>query len=611
MILVAAAAAHLAVLQAVVPWTSLGTDAPFHFDDFALHYGRGAILSEALLETGRLWAYDPSLMAGYPLGATVFDLDNVGTGIAMAVFSGLGPATGFKLFVWLCFAGAPWVIGLAARRLGLTVSEAALATLPAIAIAATNVSFRYGMFANFTACYLVVWVVARAQSFLARPGWRSGFALVALGGAGVALHVFVGILALVPCGLLVFLYARTHPRRTLAAASGVTLALVAVNSFWLVPYLRFAPVIGWDYPHDFLQTGDFDQVIRSLRPVWALVPYLLLLGGVGFVSWARRVDRNLAIAYGVWVIVLLAVGLQGSQVEFLRRIEPAHMLVPLSFALCPLAGVGAHRIATACLRGIRAHGPLAMVVAALLFVPHLGYALVAVRWLPPIPAAYSPQAREFFSWIERHTDKSARVAIEDRSHRGPAPSIPGFLSHHLFTGHMAAAIPRIVDREVIGGPYAEMPIEPHRADLASGRFFGQPIGDWDDRAFGEQLALYNIGWLAVWSDPSHAYLDRHPDLEHVDSLGPFRLYRSPHPHSFALEGSAEIRARTNAIEVRAARGERLVLKYHWYPGFCSNPPLPVIAFEQPELAAPFIAVEMGNTRDFTLHPTRGPLGSCP
>ena len=62
---------------------------------------RAALVAEELPRTGRLWLYDPTIMAGYPLGATIFDLDNVGTAVAMALLP-LEPAHAFKLIVWAC-----------------------------------------------------------------------------------------------------------------------------------------------------------------------------------------------------------------------------------------------------------------------------------------------------------------------------------------------------------------------------------------------------------------------------------------------------------------------------------------------------------------------------
>ena len=57
-----------------------------------------------------------------------------------------------------------------------------------------------------------------------------------------------------------------------------------------------------------------------------------------------------------------------------------------------------------------------------------------------------------------------------------------------------------------------------------------------------------------------------------------------------------------AIEVTDASPGGVVLKYHWYPGLRSDPPLPVRPYDAPDLAAPFIAVDNGEVRAFTIRP---------
>jgi hypothetical protein len=71
-----------------------------------------------------------------------------------------------------------------------------------------------------------------------------------------------------------------------------------------------------------------------------------------------------------------------------------------------------------------------------------------------------------------------------------------------------------------------------------------------------------------------------------------------------------VRARPNAIEVTGASPGGVVLKYHWYPGLCSDPPLPVRPHDAPDLAMPFVAVDNGDVREFTIRPARDWLGRC-
>lgn len=609
-VLAATLAVHLWVTAGTIAPASLLTPEPFTGDDYALHAGRAAIVAAELPRTGRLWVYDTTIMAGYPLGATVFDLDNVGIAAWMALLGPLGAGRAFKLGVWLCLVLAPLGIFAAARRLGSAADEAVAAAAATTVVAASAITFRLGMFANFGVAYLAVLVVALAARHLERPRTGSFLTLVAVGTLGLWLHVFLGILVLVPCTVLVLLHARRTPGRTLLHATLVAAALVALSAPWLVPFLRFAPVLGWDYPHHFFQTGPLATAWRALTPLAGWPLFLLGLGAVGFLGWAGRAGRPLAIAYGVWIAILLAAALQGSRIPFVGRFEPAHLIQPASFALAPLAGIGAVTLVRAGL--VRLGGPpaLAVVLAPLLFVPHLVAARVATAPLPPI-ATLPSEATAFAGWLRTFTDPSARVLLEDRLHLERPRLDRDVPDHPYFGGHLLAMLPALLDRETIGGPYPEMPIAPHRADLRSAVFFGAPLATWTPAAFAAQLERYNIGWIVVWSTPARRYLEAQSELvEPLASLGHFHAFRRRGAPSWVLEGSARVAAGPNTIEVRDTSSGRVVLKYHWYPGFCSDPPLPVGPYEAPELAAPFIAVENGERRDFVLRPARGWRGGC-
>jgi hypothetical protein len=583
---------------------------PFYQDDFALHFGRASILASELYEAGRLWAYDPSVMAGYPLGATVFDLDNVGTAVLMALLP-MSPAVAFNLVVWACLAFAPLVIWIATRLLGCTRDEATAAMAAGTIIAASTITFRLGMFADFAGTYLVVLVVALAARHLARPRLGSFLALVTVGSFGLLLHVLVGVMALVPCGILAVGAIRRDPRRMILQVLGVTLTLIVLSLPWLLPFLRYAPVLGVDYPSPFFQTGTLADAWTALTELSGWVLLLLALAPIGFASWTRRVPRLLVVAYAVWVLLLLVAGLQGSRLSILSRLQPARLLLPLSFALCPLAGVAAVAIAARVLRAVGGSERWIALLATLMFLPHLIVALQLVAPMGPIRATLPPKGRDFVSWVGAHSDPTARLMIEDRLHREQPPRDTDVPGHPYFGGHLLALLPQLTGWDQIGGPYAEMPITPHKADFSSGAFFGRPLAEWSPADFAAQLDRYNIGWIIAWSSAALAFLDAHPGIvEPVDRLDRFRSFRVRDRSSYLLVGSGTARATYNRIDVTDAGAPEVILKYHWYPGLCSDPPLPVRPHTAPGLAVPFIAVDNGTTRAFTLRPSGDWLGRC-
>ena len=588
--------AHVAASTFAVDPAGLLTSEPFYTDDYPLHFARAAVLADELPRTGRLWAYDTGTLAGYPLGATVFDLDNVGTVVAMALLP-LARALAFKLVVVLALLAAPLVIFAAARRLGCDDVEALGAAAGATVVSAAAFTFRLGMFANFTVSYLAVLVVALAAGHLRTPGPRSFLALVAAGTLGLLVHVFLGILVLVPCAVLVAAESWRAPRRMIMHAAAVTVILLALASPWLVPFLRFAPVLGWDYPHHFFQTGPLTTAWRPLTVLAGWPIFLLAAGGIGIGVWARRGPVPLVAAYGVWIVVLLVCALQGSRLPFVSRLEPLHMMLPLSFALCPLAATGL----VAVLRAFGAAGLVPFVPLA--FVPHLVVTLVRLSPLPAVSATLPPEGHALVGWLREITDPGARLLVEDRRHLERPRLDRDVPDHPWFGGHLPALLPRLTAREILGGPYPEMPIRPHRADLSSGIFLGSSLSEWPAERLAAALARYNVGTIVVWSSVARERLAAASDVvTPAGRQGIFHAYRTHVPPSFLMAGSGTVRARPNAIAVTDASAGGVVLRYHWYPGLCSDPPLPVRPHDAPDLAMPFIAVDNGDTGAFTIRP---------
>lgn len=604
----AAWALQLWVVSRFLPPARVLAGALLPQDDYVLHFARARTVARELFETGRLWVYDPGLMAGYPLGATVFDLDNQGTTALVALLSGLGlgEAVAFDAVVWTCLALGPLALFAASRLLDLPRAAAAAAAAAAVIPTIMTRNLEYGMFAGFFAAYFSVLVVALAHRHLERPSAGRFAALAGAGGLGVFMHVFVGMLVLVPCTLLVLAHARRRPGRTLLHAGAVALAVTLPNLPWLVPFLRLAPVLGWDYEHTFFQTGGLAWALeRLLLPFAGFFVLLLALAAAGLAAGWRRSPRPLAIAWTGWVLALLVAVLQGSRIPFVDRLAPANLTLPLAFALCPWAGLGAAELVRR-LSGARAAAPGARARpawAALPFAPHLLLLVAGVAALPPLPTGVPPGMQELERRLRAHTDASARILIEDRLHVERPPLDRDVPLHPYGGGHYLALLPGRIDRELLGGPYAEAPIRPHAADFHSARAFGRPLPRWRPEALRERLVLYNVGWVVAWSAAAKAYLREHPGLfQPVDAWDVFALFRTRLPHSWLVRGSGAVAAAPNRIDVRGAGPDGVVLKYHWLPGFCSDPPLPVHPVPGPGRALPFLGVENAATRDFTLRP---------
>ena len=148
-----------------------------------------------------------------------------------------------------------------------------------------------------------------------------------------------------------------------------------------------------------------------------------------------------------------------------------------------------------------------------------------------------------------------------------------------------------------------MPIRPHRADLSSGIFLGSSLSEWPAERLAAALARYNVGTIVVWSSVARERLAAASNVvTPAGRQGIFHAYRTRVPPSFLMVGSGTVRARPNSIAVTDASAGGVVLRYHWYPGLCSDPPLPVRPHDAPDLAMPFIAVDNGDVGAFTIRP---------
>jgi len=430
--------------------------------------------------------------------------------------------------------------------------------------------------------------------------------LVGAGGPGAVFLLnaasFLGVLVVLPCAILAAFAVARAPGRTLVQVLLVTAALLALAAPWLVPFLRLAPDVGWQYAHRFWETGPLSAAWQSLTMLWGWPLGLLVASVVGVWSWRRRVPAALLVAYGVWLVALLVTALQGSRLPILSGLLPLRMMLPLAFALCPLAGAGVVAV-------LRRGGVAAL--APLVFVPHLVVTLVRLAPVPALHAELPPEGRAFVAWLRELTDPGTRFVVEDRLHLERPRLDRDVPDHPYFGGHLPALLPAMIGREAFGGPYPEMPIRAHRADLVSGVLLGTPLPEWPTERLAAALARYNVGTIVVWSSIARERLAAAPEIvTPAGQLGYFHAFRTRQAPSWALAGSATVHAKANAIEVTEASPGGVVLKYHWYPGMCTDPPLPIRPHEAADLAAPFIAVDNGGARAFTIRPTRDWLGRC-
>jgi hypothetical protein len=201
-------------------------------------------------------------------------------------------------------------------------------------------------------------------------------------------------------------------------------------------------------------------------------------------------------------------------------------------------------------------------------VPHHGV-------VPPEVHGIGPTSALIIDWLRTHTNADARILFETSKGR----------IHD--NAHMAGYYALMLNREFIGGPYPYM----HFAGYWDGFVFGRPIHSFSPSDFTEHLSRYNIGWILAFSETSKRSLERMPGIVPLDRLGNVQTYAVTGAHSFFLEGSGKIAARSiNRLELEQLSGPSVVLKYHYVPGLGSTPPARLGPAKVGDDPIPFIRV---------------------
>ena len=110
---------HLALVLYGMPPTVVFGRAPFGSPDYQTHFQHTHTLTRALDELGRLWVYDPMMLAGYPAGL-FFDVDNKAHFLFCTLLRWIGVPlpVAFNVFSLLSALMMPVSLWLAARLMG-------------------------------------------------------------------------------------------------------------------------------------------------------------------------------------------------------------------------------------------------------------------------------------------------------------------------------------------------------------------------------------------------------------------------------------------------------------------------------------------------------------
>ncbi|MBZ5710042.1 hypothetical protein [Nannocystis pusilla] len=571
------AAIHAGLVLNAIPLRVVFGAQPFSGPDYQTHFQHTHTLTRALAE-GRLWVYDPMMLAGYPAGL-FFDVDNKAHFLFCTVLHRLGLPlhVAFNLFTLASAIAMPISLWLAARLLGVSARAQAWSFGLGVLLWHFESLIRFfwggGMISFATATHLCVLVLALFYRQLCGPPVRGGYAaLLVLLPLALLTHVWSFAALAGPMIGLYLARARVLPLAAHARVWALAVVTVAVNSYWLVPALTHMELMA---PSHKLGQATPDFALYDLLEVFVdplttgfvrqrtLVRTVAVLAAIGtLVAWRRAREPALRYAGGT-LLWLFGLTYAGALLPLVPATEPYRFAAPMACWAAVLAGPWLADNLTrrtwsqvpASLRGLavgllillapRVYAQLATFVPGL-DVSSMGFLKSAVQEEQFFPSMrlkpISDEFQEVAAWVAAQPDEGR------------------FLVHYWALGEY---LRWATDRPILGG------FPDRRTTHEQSNLFH--FLDSDERyneGLERYLQTFNVAYILM-SVPHIPAIERRLDLLEPRGIvgSSYRAYRVRKPAGWVARGSAQVRAGLGRIEVSAAEPapgtEELVLRYHW------------------------------------------------
>lgn len=572
----------LGVFNFLPTLAKLSNSTPFLTNDYSLHAYHGYLTLELWEKSGKAWGYDPHFMAGYP-AAAVTDMDFKLGEIFVTLFSFLDPAVTMKSYVCLTFFLFPLLLLMTAKNFGFRSGATTLYMVLGI-IYWWFSPFRdyiyYGMSSFTFASYLSIFAFSCLYRFIETHRIQDLIRLSVVSSLSFLCHILSPVLITVPA-LILLVIKRTHLTKLRIAQLGLFLLFViATNYYWLAPFFSFHEEL--ISPAHFYLTEDpfrFFQDYAVLVYGGALVGgnflalFIMISGIGGLYLWHRSGDeRFYPVAIGAAFLLLLAYG--GSFVAFTRQFEPMRFKGPLNlFLLLPAS----YFLLYSRLRILTAGMSMIVLIS---LAPTLHAEIEHPR---SIVSSLNDPMKRLVSWIKQETSSDARIMIEESAYES---------GNQYYDTFLIALLPKLTQREFIGGPYPYLGLRHGFAKFHASTLFGKQIGKFSPNRLKRYLDLYNVGWIVCFHPKSVLYFDGQPDyFLSRGKIDRFHLYEVNRKPSFILKGEGRVRSELNTIFVEEFEGDELVLKYHWLKTFKTTPQVhiePIFLLKDP---VPFIRIK--------------------
>ena len=597
-VLAAIFGAHLIATLFFFPPEDVINSRPVLSLDHSLHYQQVVRAKEVFRDSYRLHTYDPYFLAGYP-GGSVFDIDSKGVELWCSIPGFVDTARSYKFFILAGYLLLVLTAYAGSRRLGFSYEESLLSTLILLAFwhwgRPYAGEFRFaGMFSFMIVSHLSVYIAGLFRSFLREErSWK--FWLI--GPFAFLIHPTAAILLPIPF-LALFLIERRvisagerHKKWELRIFTKLVawcLLVLAVNAVWLIPFFRYLYI---KVPSEtFFQIHGIAGLVKILvKPGNLPALLLILLSLTGFVHLIRSGRSKEMAAPAAGSLFLLIIAAFGIYIPIFDQMEPGRFLVPALIFMAPLSGPGLARLFRGA-KNIITSGKLyrtaRSTVLIVLLLSSPVFALLASRgwYRHTLSTTVAPEVEELLGALERYTEPSGRLMIED----GPA--------WNFGDSFFAAMIPQYTGVEQIGGPYPWTFIRHNFTNFHMCRAMGRPLQNIDPVNFWRYIRLYNIRWILTSTPDCREYIGGILDRDMLWSSRNFSLWDVEQVDGSLEERGISIRSSYGRIEVTLSEiggrlPRRVLLPYHWDPGLHVEPPTVLSREKRMDDPVPFIIIE--------------------
>lgn len=606
-------------------------DEPMGWLDFDTHINQVWTVTEALDRWGKIWAYDPQVLAGYPHD-TIFNADNKGWELwTFALWKlGLPRGVAFNLFIVLSHLLVPWVMFASAILFRLDRWAALTAAVLGLLLwnfdAFPHWLWWIGMIAWGIAGYLAVLPVALLYRFLGDgKAWRAAVAALVMG-AGHLIHPYIFVAVLVP---MLALYLRAWRRitwRRHLGVWGIAAFTLAVNAFWIVEALGH-----WHYILDsgycfqgspFYIVTDLlgligpDPLVSGVLSNRTLFRLICLAGAVlALFLWRRERDDRL-LPFAAALAATFGVTYLGNYLWLTKQVQPYRFVMPLMyFLVVPAAWFLARAVRAVRWRELPRLALALLGLALLLLIPAVARDVLYYfpRALPSLLPLHEvmPAATERMGGAVPGRGFHKQMELRHEAHYQDFNDVAGWLAEHddgqgrvlvewyVLGEHLAWR----TKTQILGG-FHERNLMHTAADL----FRRERWGDLPAEELRQYFVDYAVKWVILtWPRPK---LEQHTEL--LEPLGGFppydedgvpfhRIYRTRVPVSFFAENDGTVDASLNRIGVSGTDpGKDVVLRFHWLETLACEPGCRVEREPLPGDPVGFVRVPAPHPADFAI-----------